>query len=90
MKTGELIVNIVWVVLTIAFIAGFGWLVGMAGKSLGYEKAMEEWPALMELERPTRCEATSSFRITDGQVLVTLLCPDSIGPRPKDPERRHE
>ena len=67
-----------------------GWVGYSVGKAAGYEMAIDSLPKLMELERPTSCKPTSSFRTINGQVLVTLLCPDSIGPRPKDPARRHE
>ena len=75
-----------------------GALIFLAGLSLGlvaegdagYRAGVQEVLELVSKENPHQCEATSSFRTINGQVLVTLLCPDSIGPRPKDPSRRHE
>lgn len=75
-----------------------GALILLAGLSLGlvaegdagYRAGVQDMLEIVAKENPHQCEATSSFRTINGQVLVTLLCPDSIGPRPKDTARRHE
>lgn len=90
MKIIELALNTLMVALGATAIVGLIWLGYGTGKAVGYEMAIDSIPVLLGLERPTSCEPTSSFRTINGLVLVTLLCPDSIGPRPTDPARRHE